>query len=78
MIAVRDTRTVTQPRRGLRRVEAAIYVGVSPTKFDEMVEDGRLPRPKRFDKVAVWDLRQLDSAFESLPSDGNDTTNPWD
>ena len=78
MIAGRDTRNLTQPRRGLRRVEAAIYVGVSPTKFDEMVEDGRLPKPKRFDKVAVWDLRQLDNAFESLPGDGDDLRNPWD
>jgi predicted DNA-binding transcriptional regulator AlpA len=78
MNAGREIRNLTQPRRGLRRVEAAIYVGVSPTKFDEMVEDGRLPKPKRFDKVAVWDLRQLDNAFESLPSDVDDPKNPWD
>jgi len=35
------------PRRGLRRPEAASYVGVSSTKFDELVEDGRMPAPFR-------------------------------
>jgi len=34
------------PRRGLSRVESAIYVGVSPTLFDQMVKDGRMPAPK--------------------------------
>ena len=65
--ASRDLRSVTQPRRGLRRVEAAIYVRISPTKFDEMVKDGRMPRPKRIDGAAVWDQRRLDLAFETLP-----------
>lgn len=37
------------PRRGLNREEAAIYVGVGTTKFDEMVNDGRMPKPKRVD-----------------------------
>lgn len=35
------------PRRGLSREEAAMYVGVGSTKFDEMVNDGRMPKPKR-------------------------------
>lgn len=38
-------RVVTSPRRGLRREEAARYVGISPTKFDELVTDGRMPEP---------------------------------
>lgn len=33
--------------RGLSRVRAALYVGVSPSLFDPMVKDGRMPRPKR-------------------------------
>ena len=78
MIAGREARSHTQPRRGLRRVEAAIYVGISPTKFDELVDDGRLPQPKRIDKVVVWDVRQLDSAFEALPGDSDESGNPWD
>ena len=76
--ASRELRSVTQPRRGLRRVEAAIYVGISPTKFDEMVKDGRMPRPKRIDGAAVWDQRRLDLAFEALPDEGDSAVNPWD
>jgi predicted DNA-binding transcriptional regulator AlpA len=74
----RELRSKSQPRRGLRRVEAAIYVGISPTKFDEMVKDGRMPRPKRIDGAAVWDQRWLDLAFEALPDEGDDAGNPWD
>ena len=35
-----------QPR-GLSRVEAADYIGVSPTTFDKLVADGRMPAPKQ-------------------------------
>lgn len=65
-------------RRGLSRVLAAGYVGVGPTKFDEMVSDGRMPKPKRIDGRKVWDVRALDQFFEALPSDGEIDDNPWD
>jgi hypothetical protein len=58
------------PRRGLSRLEAAIYVGVSTTKFDELVSDGRMPQPKRIDARKVWDIRALDQAFDILPGEG--------
>ena len=45
------------PPRGLTRPAAAAYVGVGVTKFDEMVEDGRMPSPKCIDNRKVWDLR---------------------
>ena len=64
------------PRRGLNRVEAAAYVGVGATKFDEMVSDGRMPKPKRIDGRTVWDVRALDSAFDDLP--GGDHSSPHD
>jgi predicted DNA-binding transcriptional regulator AlpA len=53
--------------RGLRRDDAAFYVGVSPATFDEMVKDGRMPQPKRVGKRTIWDRRQLDAYFEDLP-----------
>jgi hypothetical protein len=62
------------PRRGLSRIEAAIYVGVSLTKFDELVRTGRMPDPKRIDGRKVWDVRGLDLAFDELPSEDNS----WD
>jgi hypothetical protein len=65
------------PRRGLSRLEAAIYVGVSSTKFDELVSDGRMPQPKRIDARKVWDIRALDQAFDALP--GEPKSGPsWD
>jgi hypothetical protein len=57
------------PRRGLSRVEAAAYIGVSTSKFDEPVRDGRMPAPKRIDHRKVWDVRDLDLAFDALPSE---------
>ena len=69
----------TVPRRGLSRVEAAAYVGVSPGKFDELVRDGRMPAPKRIDGRKVWDIHALDMAFDALPSE-NETSegSTWD
>ena len=58
------------PPRGLSREEAAAYVGIGATKFDEMVVDGRMPRPKRIDGRKVWDRLRLDTAFAALPTDG--------
>jgi excisionase family DNA binding protein len=59
------------PRRGLSREEAAMYVGISASKFDELVRDGRMPRPKRIDGRKVWDVHALDLAFNSLPDDND-------
>jgi hypothetical protein len=62
--------------RGLGRVQATEYIGVSPTKFDQMVKDGRMPKPKRIDGRNVWDRHQLDIAFAALP-DENDRDDIW-
>ena len=71
-----DLRRALAPRRGLHREEAAIYVGVSSSKFDELVNDGRMPKPKKIDARKVWDMRALDLAFDDLP--GEDDVNPFD
>jgi predicted DNA-binding transcriptional regulator AlpA len=68
-------------RRGLSREQAANYIGIGLTKFDKMVKDGRMPRPKRLDGRVVWDLRKLDAAFDALEEDDPDKPkdpNPWD
>jgi len=56
--------------RGLDRDESARYVGVSPTKFDQLVKDGRMPKAKRVDGRVLWDRLRLDAAFTDLPEDG--------
>ena len=54
-------------KRGLNRTEAAEYIGIGTTKFDALVEDGRMPSPKLIDKRNVWDVRELDDYFDRLP-----------
>ena len=64
------------PPRGLSRVQAAEYIGVGVTKFDEMVVDGRMPKPKRIDGRTVWDRIKIDEAFAALGDDAAE--NEWD
>lgn len=68
--------TIAYPPRGMSRDEAARYVGVGVTKFDEMVADGRMPRPKRVDGRVIWDRLKVEAAFTDLPDDKK--VNPWD
>jgi predicted DNA-binding transcriptional regulator AlpA len=68
--------SLAYPPRGMSRDEAARYVGVGATKFDEMVADRRMPRPKRVDGRVIWDRLQLDAAFTDLPEDTK--ANPLD
>lgn len=58
---------ISYPPRGLSRDEAARWIGMGTTKFDELVKDGRMPRGKRIDGRVIWDRYALDSAFADLP-----------
>ena len=75
-IIVSDSRPT--PIRGLNRDQAATYIGVSASKFDELIKDGRMPPPKRIDGRVVWDIRQIDKYFDRLPGGDLDDRNPWD
>lgn len=67
------------PPRGLSRAYAAAYVGVSPTLFDMMVKDGRMPKPKTINSRTVWDIRKIDKAFDELPGgDQDDVADEWE
>jgi predicted DNA-binding transcriptional regulator AlpA len=72
-----DALPTSLPPRGLCREAAAQYVGISPVKFDQMIQDGRMPPPVRLDSRNVWDRRALDRAFDAL---GGETEEPneWD
>ena len=74
--ALSDVRPV--PRRGLSRDEAAMYIGISATKFDEMVIDGRMPVPVKIDTRSVWDILSLDLAFDALSTQNPVRANSWD
>jgi predicted DNA-binding transcriptional regulator AlpA len=79
--AIPSRRPLVEPhvRLGLRRAEAAEYVGVGVSMFDQMVADGRMPKPKLINARRVWQRQRLDQAFAELPEEGqdNDTSSPW-
>lgn len=55
------------PPKCLSRVEAAAFVGVSPSLFDRMVAEGQMPQPKMIRSRVVWDRAKLEVYFEALP-----------
>ena len=66
------------PRRGLSRTEAAMYLGISPSKFEELLDDGRMPHPRLIDGRKVWDVYELDASFDELPHTGSPSiVNSW-
>lgn len=53
--------------RGLSRVQAATYIGVSTSLFDQMVADGRMPPPREINSRRIWGRHQVDASFDDLP-----------
>lgn len=76
----RPERPAVAPR-GLSRKEAAAYIGVSPTTFDRLIVEGRMPAPTRIYRRVVWDLRLLDRAWDRLaghaPAGDHEEADPW-
>lgn len=67
--------------RGLNRFEAADYVGIGVTFFDEEVKGGRMPKPKRIKGTRkkgrlIYDRYELDAYISDLPHDGEDDEPP--
>ncbi|WP_431280942.1 helix-turn-helix transcriptional regulator [Humitalea sp. 24SJ18S-53] len=63
------------------REAAAALVGVSTSKFDEMVGDGRMPEPRKADARVLWDTDELRAACRLLPrrsGKAHDGGNSWD
>ena len=54
------------PPRGLSRIDAAFYVGVSATHFDLQVAEGVLPKPIKMGGRFLYDRKALDSFFDSF------------
>jgi predicted DNA-binding transcriptional regulator AlpA len=66
-------------RIGLSRAEAAEYIGVSTSLFDEMVGDGRMPPAKLINSRKVWMRTKIEKPFAELPDAGQDkdSSSPW-
>ena len=67
--------------RGLAKIQAASYIGTGGTLFKEMVDDGRMPKPRIINSKEVWDTQEIDLAFDELPHKGelqsSSDDNPW-
>jgi len=55
---------------GLGEIEAAAAIGISASKFRELVREARMPRPRRIDGRSIWDVDELRAAFKAFPHDG--------
>jgi predicted DNA-binding transcriptional regulator AlpA len=53
--------------RGLNREQAAAYIGISVATFDILVANGSMPQPRMLETRKVWDLVEVDQAFDLLP-----------
>ncbi len=68
----------TLPPRLIGREAAAAYLSLSPSKFDEMVDDGRMPQPRLLgSRRRAWDVHALDAAIDQLPLACEDSDATW-
>lgn len=85
---MREVLPLSLPPRGLNRIQAAAYVGISANFFDQLVKERTMPAPRTVGSRRVWDRLELDVAFSRLPKldgttptvdhDGDGVANPWD
>ncbi len=78
--AARPIANVRMPTaRALSKAAAASYIGVGTSLFGRMVRDGRMPKPKMLSRgKRVWDIRELDKAFDALSNQPRPTGSSWD
>jgi hypothetical protein len=64
-------------RRGLSRVEAATYLGISPSKFDELRKADRIAPPKVLDGRLIFTVERLDEFLDALPDEKQADDGEW-
>ena len=63
------------------REAAAALIGISASKFDMLVSDGRMPAPREVDGRVLWDVEEVRVAWRSFPRRGEvaqDAGSAWD
>jgi len=65
------------PRRGLSRVEAAMYIGISSSKFDELRKANRIAPPKVLDGRLIFTVERLDEFLDALPDENHEAAEDW-
>ena len=64
-------------RRGFSRGEAATYIGISPSKFDELRKANRIGPPKILDGRLIFTVEMLDEFFDALPDENQADNEDW-
>jgi len=67
---------LSYPPRGMRVDRAAAYLGISKSKFLQLVDQGRLPKPVRIDGITTWDRLDIDVAYEGMKEQQVERRNP--
>jgi excisionase family DNA binding protein len=66
----------------MRRDEAAASLGISATKFDELVAEGKMPKGIKIGAMRLFDTEQVRDAWLQLrdaeAADNDDGPNPFD
>ncbi|MGY4411954.1 putative DNA-binding transcriptional regulator AlpA [Bradyrhizobium sp. LB7.1] len=72
-------REFSLPRFALRRDEAAASLAISPTLFDDWVNDGRMPKGRKIGGVVLWDAEEVRDHWITLrDADASTKNNPFD
>lgn len=56
---------------GLPEIEAAAAIGLSQTKFREMVAAGDMPKPRIVGGKLSYDVDELRAAYKAMPHQGD-------
>jgi hypothetical protein len=49
-----------------------MYLGISASTFDELRATGKVELPRLIKGRKLWDIRELDMAFEALPRENQE------
>lgn len=52
-------------------------MGIGSTKFAELVAAKIMPRPRVIGTRKIFDVTELDAAFDNLPHDGVEAADTW-
>lgn len=72
----RKSEPLAFPPIGLSRAQAAAYVGMGISLFDQLVDSGHLPKPRQAQGRLIWHRREVEEAFADLPFKGEEIAAP--
>ncbi|MHA6687713.1 hypothetical protein [Mesorhizobium sp. A556] len=71
------------PPIGINREQAAAFIGISASLFDQLVHAGKMPDARVIASRLVWDVSEIEEAFRAIPHRSEkvgiiEDVNPWD